>query len=128
MLFSRLLIFFQNNFFEKLFQEYRLCFVGPDIGRHCLQRLSADNTRKQRIKCLKNKSIYLYLQKYSSYTVWAFLLMFGIDTYHQLSVQRLLISILSQYFSHLRYSKNLLNFKSLNAEFLKWNLPVDVLD
>ena len=25
-------------------------FVGPDLGPNCLQRLSADNTYKQRIK------------------------------------------------------------------------------
>ena len=28
------------------------CFVGPDLGPNCLQRLSADNTRRQSVKLL----------------------------------------------------------------------------
>ena len=56
MLFCCLLIFFQNQLFEKLFQEYHLSvkqigpdqaghFVGPDHGPNCLHKLSADDTR-----------------------------------------------------------------------------------
>ena len=26
------------------------CFVGPDLGPNCLQMLSADDTRRQRVK------------------------------------------------------------------------------
>ena len=51
--------FFKVNFFEKFFQEHYQSvkqfldpdqarhFVGPDLGPNCLQRLSADNTRRQ---------------------------------------------------------------------------------
>ena len=56
MLFCRLLIFFKINFFEKLFQEYHVSnsldpdqarhFVGPDLRPNCLQKLSADDTRR----------------------------------------------------------------------------------
>ena len=61
MLFCRLQIFFKIIFFEKFFQEYHLSvkqigsrsgptfFVGPDLGPNCLQRLSADDTRRQRV-------------------------------------------------------------------------------
>ena len=28
------------------------CFVGPDLGPNCLQRLSADNTSRQRYQNL----------------------------------------------------------------------------
>ena len=49
--------FFQNQLFEKFFQEYHqsvkqfgprsgTTFVGPDLGPICLQRLSADDTRR----------------------------------------------------------------------------------
>ena len=55
----RLLIFFKVNFFEKFFREYQQDvnsldpdqaqhFVGPDLGPNCLQRLSADDTSRQR--------------------------------------------------------------------------------
>ena len=47
----------ESNFFEKIFQEYHMsvkqmypdqvpCFVGPDLGPICLQRLSANGTRR----------------------------------------------------------------------------------
>ena len=60
MLFCHLLIFFKINFFKKFFQEYHQSvsnsldpdqgqhFVGPDLGPNCLQRLLADDTRRQR--------------------------------------------------------------------------------
>ena len=48
--------FFQNQLFEKFFQEYRVSnsldpdqaqhFVGPDLSTNCLQKLSADDTRR----------------------------------------------------------------------------------
>ena len=61
--FCCLLIFFKINFLKKLFQEFLLecqtvwaqCFVwpdqnvGPDLVPNCLQRLSADNTSRQRV-------------------------------------------------------------------------------
>ena len=55
MLFCHLLIFFKINFFEEFFQEYHQCQTvwiqtRPDLGPNCLQRLSADNTRRQRVK------------------------------------------------------------------------------
>ena len=54
--------FFKINFFDKLFQKYHQSvkqfgsrssqgFVGPDLGRNYLQRLSIDNTSRQRVKC-----------------------------------------------------------------------------
>ena len=45
-----MLIFFKINFFEKLFQEYHQSDVGPDLGPDCLQKLSADDTRRQIVK------------------------------------------------------------------------------
>ena len=53
-------IFFNTNFFEKFFQEYHQSVkqfgssqapqnVGPDLGPNCLQRLSADDTSRQRV-------------------------------------------------------------------------------
>ena len=58
-----MLIFFKINFFEKFFQEYIQSVitnsldpdqvrhsVGLDLGPNCLQRLSADDTRRQRVK------------------------------------------------------------------------------
>ena len=55
MLFCRLLIFYKINFIEKFFQEYHLSvkqigFLGPI----CLQRLSADDTRRLRINLCQN--------------------------------------------------------------------------
>ena len=52
--FCRLLIFFKINFFnnKKILREYYQCrlFVGLDLDPHCLQRLSADDARRQRNK------------------------------------------------------------------------------
>ena len=58
-LFCRQLIFFKINFFEKFFEEYQLSnsldpdqtqrFVGSGLGQNCLQRLSAGDTRRQRV-------------------------------------------------------------------------------
>ena len=59
--FCRLLIFFfKIDFFEKFFQEYHQSvsldpnqarhFVGPNLGPTCLQKLSADNTSRLRVK------------------------------------------------------------------------------
>ena len=62
MLLCRLLIYFKINFFEKFFQEYTIRvpnsldpdqarhFLGPDLGPNCFQRLSADDTSRQRVK------------------------------------------------------------------------------
>ena len=60
MLFCRLLIFSKSFIFEKFFQEYHMSvkqigsrsgptFFRPDLGPNCLQRLSADDTRRQRV-------------------------------------------------------------------------------
>ena len=61
MFFCHLLIVLKS-FFETYFQEYHQNvknsldpdqarrFVGPDLGRNCLQKLSADDTSKQRVK------------------------------------------------------------------------------
>ena len=43
MLFCCLLIFFQNELFRKFLSG--ICFVRPDLGPSCLQKLSADDTR-----------------------------------------------------------------------------------
>ena len=56
MLFCRLLIIFKINFFKKFFQEYNqsvnsldLDQARPfDMGPNCLQRLSAEDTSRQR--------------------------------------------------------------------------------
>ena len=56
--FCRLLIFFKINLLEKFFQDnIRVSnrfdldqvrhLVGPDLGPNCLQKLSADDTRRQ---------------------------------------------------------------------------------
>ena len=54
MLFCRLLIFFQNYFFQKNLSGIssecqtvwiQIKIVGPDLGPNCLQSLSADDTR-----------------------------------------------------------------------------------
>ena len=54
--------FFQNQLFRKncfrnairvsngLDQDQTRHFVGPDLGPNCLQRLSADDTSRQRVK------------------------------------------------------------------------------
>ena len=54
--------FFKINFFKKnlsgipgpsvlnsLIPDEAKSFVGPDLGPNCLQRLSADNTSRQRV-------------------------------------------------------------------------------
>ena len=57
--FCRLLIFFKINFSKISFRntirvsncmdlDQARCFVGPDLGPNCLQRLSADNTSRYR--------------------------------------------------------------------------------
>ena len=61
MRFCRLLIFFKINIFEKFFQEFHLSvkqigsrsgstFCQPDLGPNCLHKLSADDTRRQKVK------------------------------------------------------------------------------
>ena len=64
MLFHRLLIFFQNQLFRKIISEISSeCqtvliqirpnfFVRSDLGPNCLQRLSADDTSRQRAKSI----------------------------------------------------------------------------
>ena len=60
MLFCRLLIFFKINFFinslrntirvsNSLDPDQARHFVGPDLGPNCLQRLTADDTSRQRV-------------------------------------------------------------------------------
>ena len=59
MLFCRPLIFFQFHFYEKIISEIssecqtvwiqNRLFVGPDLGPNCLQRLSSDDTSRQRV-------------------------------------------------------------------------------
>ena len=66
MLFCLLLILFQINFLDKFFQDYHLSvkqigsrsgpnFVRPDLGPICLQRLRAEDTRRQRV----NHGVYI---------------------------------------------------------------------
>ena len=61
MLFYRLLIFFNINFSKNYLRnsirvsnsldpDQAQHFVGPDLGPNCLQRLSADNTIRQKAK------------------------------------------------------------------------------
>ena len=62
MLSCRLLFFFQNQTFSKdsfrntlrvsnsLDTDQARHIVGPDLGSNCLKRLSADDTRRQRVK------------------------------------------------------------------------------
>ena len=64
MLFCHLLIFFQNQLFSKnsirntirvansLDQDQAGQNVGPDLDPNCLQKLSADNTSRQRVNGL----------------------------------------------------------------------------
>ena len=37
-------------------------FVGPDLGPNCLQRLSADDTSKQRVSVLNNNQAQYWLR------------------------------------------------------------------
>ena len=60
LLFADLFVFSKINIFTNFFQEYILsmsnnldlvqvlCFVGPCLGLNCLQKLSADDTSRQR--------------------------------------------------------------------------------
>ena len=59
--FYHLLIFFKINFFKNIFSntirvsnsldpDQARQNVGPDMGPNCLQRLSADDTRRQTVK------------------------------------------------------------------------------
>ena len=56
--------FFEINLFQKIFQEYHQSVknvdpdqarrsVLPDLGTHCLQRLSADGTGRLRVKTVR---------------------------------------------------------------------------
>ena len=60
MLFCRLLVFFQNQLFGKILSgissvsssldsDQARHSVGPDLGPNCLQKLSADDTSRQRV-------------------------------------------------------------------------------
>ena len=73
--FCRLLIFSKSFIFEKFFQEYHLSvkqidpdqarrFVGPDLGPNCLPRLSADDTRRQRVNTQRGGSWAVFAVKY----------------------------------------------------------------
>ena len=49
--FCHMLIFFKIHFLEKFFQEYhKSAKVWPDLDPNFMQRLSADNTSRQRVK------------------------------------------------------------------------------
>ena len=48
--------FFQNQMFRKIISGTPSDSVkqfGPDLGPNCLQRLSADDTRRYRVNCLQ---------------------------------------------------------------------------
>ena len=73
MLFCYLLIFFKFNFVKisfkntirvsNSFDPYQAThFVGPDLGLNFLQRLSADDTCRQRVKLVKINFMTLLLQ------------------------------------------------------------------
>ena len=60
MTFCHLLMFFKINFFENSFRntirlsnslkpDQARCYVGPDLGLNCLQRLSVGDTYKHRV-------------------------------------------------------------------------------
>ena len=70
MIFRRLLVFLQNSkhtyristrVANRLDPDQARLIVGPDPDPTCLQRLSADDTSKQRVK-LKIKSYYLFIR------------------------------------------------------------------
>ena len=63
MLFCRLLIFLKYTFWKNSFRnnirvsksldsDQARLYVGPDLGPNCLQKLSADDTSRQRVKVL----------------------------------------------------------------------------
>ena len=70
--FCYLLIFFKSTFSRNSFRNtisvkqfgFRsgstFCFVGPDLGPNCLQRLSADDTIRQRVKKEKLSRVCKY--------------------------------------------------------------------
>ena len=76
MFFCHLLIFFSKSFIvEKLFQVSNLSveqidpdqarrFVGPDLGPNCLPRLSADDSRRQRVNTQRGGSWAVFAVKY----------------------------------------------------------------
>ena len=47
--------FFQNTIrvSNNLDPDQARHFVGPDLGPNCLQRLSSDDTSRQRVKCVE---------------------------------------------------------------------------
>ena len=70
------LFFFKINFFIKFFQEYHPSdkqfgsrqagrSVGPDLDPNRLQRLSADNTSRQRVKARLHKQMFAISTKIS---------------------------------------------------------------
>ena len=61
--FSHFLIFFQNKLFRKILSGILSecqCFVRPDLGPNCLQKLSADVTRRYRVKRYAYMDWYMY--------------------------------------------------------------------
>ena len=67
MIFCHLQIFLKINFFEIFFTirvpnsldfDQAQRFVGPDLGPNCLQRSSADDTSRQRVK----KLVHFFVQ------------------------------------------------------------------
>ena len=75
MLFCPLLIFFKISFFEKnlsgiasvsnsLDPDQARANVKPDLGRICLQRLSAADTSRQRVKFNKTEACFSYVLEF----------------------------------------------------------------
>ena len=69
------MLIFQNQFFLKnsfrntsrmpnsLDPDQARRFVGPDLGPNCLQRLSADNTSRQRVNTIsQNNGMHKHFQ------------------------------------------------------------------
>ena len=54
--------FFKSNFFETFFQECDQSvkqFVKPDLDPNCLQKFSADDTKRQRVKGAQHDTVCL---------------------------------------------------------------------
>ena len=62
MLFCCLLIFFRNAFevSNSLDPDQARHFVGPDLGPNFLQRLSADDIRRQRVDIVRSLSVQMF--------------------------------------------------------------------
>ena len=78
MLFCHLLIFFKINFLENSFRntirvsnsldpDQAGCFMGPDLGLNCLQRLSEDDTGRQGLISLGGLSLSVPVSPLASF-------------------------------------------------------------